>query len=780
MRFVFACIFLFALASASSAPIDTRMSLAEAINVVRADGYEIVYSTQLVEAWMRVRETPATDDSLQALKNALAEYDLALESGGDNRWLIVRAAPELSQPSEPANSDAASAPASRKRPIDEIMIVASRHALYSKLKNRQFLGGEEIRQMPHLADDAFRAIHRLPGIAANDFQAPFNLRGGASDEVQVQLDGVELFEPFHMRTLFQPLSIIDPGIIGEVQVLSGGFTARHGNSLSGVVDIAPVAPPVARRHELGVSFVSAFARSMGPLFDGRGDYIVSARRGYLDLIADAVTDEGEELDPRYSDLYARVSYALNDVVDLSLSTMLSKDDVVFIDPGDGENFREDGSIRYAWLTAAVATDSGMRGSASLLGGRVDSTEDGSQFNLPAENILRFDDRSTTIAGLQTDWTVPMGDDQQISVGGRLRRLTSDYDYRLNAIRRSDFVNNGAPFAVQRNIQASIDGDEMSAYTAYRRRNGKLVWELGLRWDRQDYGFVDSQLSPRVNAFYPLGERTELRVAWGEFYQPHAINELAIADGDLDFHPAERAEHWIVGLRHEFHSGIELLADVYDKRYRDVRPRYENLLDVYEFAPESNFDRVRIDPDDGRAYGAEITLRGADRGAFTWWANYTWSKVYDSVDGIDRPRGWDQRDAATANLAWRGANWRFNLIARYHSGWPRTPLLVTPVTDGAGNIVGIDTDLSQRNTSRFDDYTRVDLRLSRAVPIARGSFEFYFELFNVFDATNRCCTSNHQLTFGPGVTASPEFDDYLPLFPSFGFVWRFGPGADSTT
>jgi hypothetical protein len=63
-----------------------------------------------------------------------------------------------------------------------------------------------------------------------------------------------------------------------------------------------------------------------------------------------------------------------------------------------------------------------------------------------------------------------------------------------------------------------------------------------------------------------------------------------------------------------------------------------------------------------------------------------------------------------------------------------------------------------------------------VPLERGSFEYYLEVFNVFDISNQCCTSGHSLSFGPSVSASPQYDDYLPLFPSFGFVWKFGPGA----
>jgi hypothetical protein len=34
-----------------------------------------------------------------------------------------------------------------------------------------------------------------------------------------------------------------------------------------------------------------------------------------------------------------------------------------------------------------------------------------------------------------------------------------------------------------------------------------------------------------------------------------------------------------------------------------------------------------------------------------------------------------------------------------------------------------------------------------------------------------------LIVNPGVSVTPTIDDYLPRFPSFGFLWKFGPGAD---
>ena len=836
-------------ASAWAAPIDDRMTLVEAIAEVRALGHDVSYSSRLVKDWMRVRQTPDTDDAIEALNAALQAYNLGLESGPDGRWLVVHSEKQnaarmpiliegrvvdsengLALPGATIDTRARrrpvvaavdgafrldllastqmpvtfSAPGYRPRvvsfdpgvieddvvvgleplappTIEEIMVVASHHSLFSRDVNTdQFLSGDEIRLMPHIGDDAFRAFHRLPGVAAGDFRAPFNLRGGAVDEVVVKLDGLEIIEPFHMRTLYQPLSIIDPGIIGQAEVYSGGFTAEHGNYMSGVVDIETRTQRSLPAHEVGVSFVSAFARSGGDFAGGRGNYFASVRRGYLDVIVNELENEGEELEPRYADAFAKVAYDVTPTLGLSVSTLLANDDVEFVDTLDGEAQREDSEYAYLWLSADYEPNDRVSSRTMFFAGDVESTESGSKLELPGEDIRYFDQRKLTVTGVQTDWTLRLGERQLLLLGARYRDLEADFDYRLNALRTTIFVNNGLPFLRLRDVRTTSQGEDAAVYASYRFRPYEpLTVELGTRWDRQTWlgDAAESQVSPRFNLRYELGERAELRLAWGRFFQPQAIQDLQVEDGETAYHGVERAEHRVVGIRYRLDGGRTLQLDLYDKRYDALRRRYENILDVYEFAAESNFDRVPVDPQSGRAYGAELTLTNRGAGNVDWWLNYSWSKAEDSIDDVVVPRSWDQRHALTANLTRTGEKWTFSATARYRSGWPRTPLIANGIFDASGNLVGVDSDLSRRNVNRYDDYARLDLRLSRFVALNRGSFEYYFELYNVFDTKNQCCVTHHDLAIGTTVSASPEFDDFLPRFPSFGFIWRFGSGAD---
>ncbi|MDJ0710764.1 MAG: TonB-dependent receptor [Woeseiaceae bacterium] len=760
-----------------AAHIDKTMTLVEAIEATRSEGVQVSYSSRLVTADMRVAVLPRSREPLAALGEVLAPFGLELSAGRNGRHLVVRARP--AEASIEANVTEVSRPA---RPaIDEITVIASHHRLFDRNGGAgQFLSAEEIELMPHLADDAFRALHKLPGVAANDFQAPFNLRGGHIGETGVRINGMEIIDPYHMRTLYRPLSIIDPGIIGEAELVSGGMTADMGNYLSGMVSIETDRLESHAQHELGVSFLTAVARSKGWFADGRGDYLVSVRRGWLDLIADKVADDSGELSPEYLDTFLQASYDLTRYTSVQGHLLYAADEVRFIDTGDGEDIAEDSSSLYTWITVDSEPTDRLRITGSVFHGETEGVDDGQQDNLPGELIFRRLATDNSYTGIETDIEYQIASNHLLKLGARYREYASEYDYDLDATRQTSLYNNGLPFFVVRDVAASLDGDDTGAYGAYRVGIGDaLVLEAGLRWDRYrtDGNRSYSKLSPRLNTNWSLGARTELRVAWGEHYQPHYFNELDAIDGVVEWYAPEKAEHRIVGLSHAFVAGQELRVEVYDKRYRNPRPRFETVLDFYEFARESNFDRVLVRPTSAHAQGVEVTLQRRAEGSFDWWFSYAWAKVHDVVDDEEVPRDWDQRHAVTAGLTWRREPWRATVIGRYRSGWPRTPLVPVPVFDNAGDLVGVQPDLSGRNSTRFDNYSRVDVRVARDFDVPRGELTAYLEIFNIFDSRNPCCTSNHFLELDAGVSVSPVIDDYLPRFPSFGFLWRFGQGVN---
>ena len=51
--------------------------------------------------------------------------------------------------------------------------------------------------------DVVRVVQLLPGVMArNDFNTGLNVRGGSADQNLVLLDGIPIYNPFHMGGLF--------------------------------------------------------------------------------------------------------------------------------------------------------------------------------------------------------------------------------------------------------------------------------------------------------------------------------------------------------------------------------------------------------------------------------------------------------------------------------------------------------------------------------------------------------------------------------------------------
>jgi outer membrane receptor protein involved in Fe transport len=295
--------------------------------------------------------------------------------------------------------------------------------------------------------------------------------------------------------------------------------------------------------------------------------------------------------------------------------------------------------------------------------------------------------------------------------------------------------------------------------------------LGLRWDRQTYTdpVFDNQFSPRARVLLDIGPDIDLRLTWGRYYQSQAIQQLQVEDGVSIFNPPQRANHWIAGLQYRSQDGYRLRLEAYLKNYDRISPRFENLFDSLALIPETEPDRVRLDPVSARAKGIEATLEYRGDSEVNWWATVTVSRATDLINGVRQKRSWDQLYALQSGISWERGLWEVGLALNLHTGWPITGLTLgyEEEDDEYFPIPG------PRNAEQLNTYGSLDFRVSRDFQVKKGQLSAFFEVTNLTNRKNYCCVDYDTVEEAEGsVSLDAVYDNWLPIIPAIGILWEF--------
>ncbi|MGW8266086.1 MAG: TonB-dependent receptor, partial [Longimicrobiales bacterium] len=638
---------------------------------------------------------------------------------------------------------------------------------------------EEIQTLPQLGEDVFRAMKPLPGVASGDISTRLNLRGGPDREILVRLDGLELYEPYHVKDWGGALGIVDINLLGGVEIQSGGFGVQHGDRMTGVLDMTSRRPEGDLKTTLGLSVSSATIMSRGTFDTERGAWLFSARRGFLDLVMD-LANEGRRLSPEYHDVFGKVTYEIGSRHRIGARFLLTGDRFLLRDPEvadlDAVDFDSEWKSRYGWLTWEGFPDSrvSIHGTAwvgKLTRRREGITEDAAETPF---RISASDHRDFSFAGLRGELDLRFTDRALFRMGVEGKHLAADFDY---------FHRTWSPYVTEENTRGVREdslavvqepsGTALGAYMALRLRPAdRWTWEAGLRYDRFSHT-GDRDLAPRVLSAFKLSERTNLRVSLGRYFQSHGVHQLDVGDGETRYSPSEHAHQLAFGVDHLFPGNVGLRLEVYRRTMTDPRPVYFNVEQEIKVFPEASGDRLRIDPDRGRARGLELFIERKSGPRWAWSASYVLAAAEDRVDGSWIPRALDQRHTVVIQTAYQpDLRWSVSLGWRLHTGWPATPWSWDVVTlDDGWNIW--TQEFGPLRSIRLPPYHRLDLRVSRRFDLKGGGLLVFLDLFNVYNRAN-LGSWDYSGTYQNGNLTVERLagQEMLPFLPTFGFLWEF--------
>jgi outer membrane receptor protein involved in Fe transport len=666
--------------------------------------------------------------------------------------------------------------------LDEIVVMPSTFGLLKEhMASGQIISREELQVRPRLGNDIFRTVAQVPGVTTYDHTAAPYVRGSRAEEVLTILDGLELHEPYHLKQWDGSLSIVDVENIQDLDFTTGGFTAEHGDASAGVLSMRSATPTVdGTQTTLGVDFMSSILKNEGTFQDGRGSWLLSARRGFLDLIFEITgIGEDEDLHPSYYDVFAKGEYEIRSGHRLSAHVLHAGDDNHGTE-NDSTVFRHRYGSSYAWLNWSGELSRTTSVETVFSVGRVWRDRDGADFYQPGSppRIEVRDQATYDFLGLRQDWKLNIARDLMLKAGAEARWGNADYEYRRwEEVWIPNDSDPTRPDWTQSFDNLRVDtrptGRDLGVYLASRAQPlEELTMEAGLRYDHQSYT-DENQMAPRFNAAYRLDQRTNLRGAWGHYYQSHGLNQLWIADGDETFYPAQRAEHRVLGIEHDLESGITLRVEAYQRLLTDPLPEFRNLEDHTEALKEEGpEDRVFVQAEKGRAQGVELFAKSAPGARIGWSAGYALSKAEEVINGEWIPRPFDQRHAVNLSFAFRPTpRWTLSLGWIYHSPWPSTGQTfdLHRTVSGYGYVTG---QFGQMNQERLIPYHRLDFRVSGDIPVTKGSLMVYLDVFNATNRSNAHSANYGVLITESGLVTERVFHNQLEMMPSVGLRWVF--------
>ncbi|MCG9130771.1 TonB-dependent receptor [Candidatus Poribacteria bacterium] len=639
--------------------------------------------------------------------------------------------------------------------LEKIVVTPGRFTIYEGASARISLSKQEIERFPLIDNDVMRAGHVFPGVLSSDYSARFSVRGGEKDDISVRLDGMELYNPYHLQDFGGAVSLIGLELIQDTQLLMGGFPAEYGEKMSGVFDIQTRSPNTEEfSANFGIDLINATATFEGPLSE-KGGWLLSARRGYIDLIL-ALMDIDENYNPQYADVYGKFIYQVTseDTVTFNGLYGWDKNRIRVDDVDNNLDSRYGNSTAWAkwrrtfgkshwtdfFVFAGTSNQDRMTGKAD------------------------FDNRDFRFLGSKAEFTAHLFDKHTFRGGVRWQWSTAQYQY--------DVQERQAGVNIYKSILADVDdsGNEFTAFLQDEwQLHSRLALNVGGRYVYQLYreeGIQRYEIGPRIALAIKPTDHLVLRSAWGIYHQPVSLMGIPVEDGIETVGSAEKAVHYIIGAEYT-------PADNFLMRVEGYYNTFDNLVGrLREFGRQN---QVFAPPESGNARGLDVFMTHAVSGRLTWTVGYAYGVAKEITGGTNIFRQYDRRHSFAISSNYRFAPmWHLYLSWRFHTGEPRTPLIHTEVRGPNGSVIACDRQFGDVHSARMPAYHSLDFRITKRNSYRRWELSWYFQILNLYNRKNL-----DQYAFSEvvneetgAIECTVEEEPLFPVVPTLGVTMSF--------
>jgi len=619
-------------------------------------------------------------------------------------------------------------------------------------------------------------VQSLPGVTArNDYSAGYNVRGGESDQNLVLLDGIPIYNPFHLGGLY---STFIEETVGDIRLLTGGFPASYGGRLSSVLDVSSAEEGRQGVHgTVGVSLLSSRVVLGGALPSGVDSWNIAVRRTYADKVAEALSKES--LPYHFQDVQLHASHLLHGGGSLSITGYAGVDIVDGSEPESDRGFELQPGGNVVREPERFAFDWGNQALGMTLVLPMDRRA-GRGWG-PRLHLLDSAMFTQRVSISQFSTHLDLGSFDPFGFSNRVT------DLRLSSVlsgqRGAHGLSAGYEFShyiVRYRVQSPVPALHLSSFDQRPsalalfiddlwRPSDRLVVRPGIRVEQLS-GAAWRGISPSISAKYFLAPDLALTGSAGRYAQwMHSLRDEDLPLRIFDFWvasdpvtPVSRATHLTGGAERWMGKSHFVRAELYHKRYQDL------------LEPNGADDPLRRGDEfvtvSGTSYGADLFLRRLEHGRFSGWVTYGYGLSTRSRDGRRYFPAQDRRHSLTLVSALRtigksvlGAhfNWSTGTPYTAFEGYVRRreydPFSFENTSTSYSQLLG-----GERNAERYPAYHRLDLSAERSFRAGtRSTLTASLHLINVYNRRNVFTYQWDFFGLPPTKSAVPQF----PLLPS---------------
>ncbi len=608
--------------------------------------------------------------------------------------------------------------------FDDVVVTASAYS--SGEEEGVTLNSLDVVTTPGAAADVFLAIKTFPGVAMVDEGSGLFVRGGDVSETVTIMDQATLVHPYRYESpTGGEFGTIPPFLLSGTFFSSGGFTAKYGNALSGVMEMNSLNVPGFSHIELGAGLAATSAGYHGRFFDGK---------------------LGIRFSGNYSD--TEPMFRVNNLMDEFSEAPYGYDGNLSL------VYDYSGTGRIKFFNYLNQDRFGVHVNAPSFDGSYDAVETNSLHNLQWREIFgewlmessfsvnRFDsERNLGNLDLDNlDITTKFRSDFQRSLYENIRLETGVEWERIENSVKGTAPYYGDVYDPEARVYRFDEEYPASRYAAYVHMESQVSrrWFLGsgVRSDFHDPAEAAS-VDPRFQVRYQWTRSTNLRASWGLYHQgpsPYQVNDVS-GNPDLEL---QQAQHFVGTWETVLNRGL-IRCELYYKPYRNLI-----LPDA-----ETNFNNRG----DGESYGLDLFLK---HGEFLidrvhGWISYSYlhserlqarrfvgdhdQQLYLYETG---PSPFDVTHNLTTVVKVR--LWQFLSLGttyRYATGRPHTPIVdaVSPENPEYAGSYYLPVD-GEVGSERLPDFHRLDADISWYYPFGNNNaLVLYVATSNLLNRAN---------------------------------------------